>query len=435
MEPQALLEELPPSRYADLRVVKRDLMEASLREDGVAEVFEGEDSVAVGRVLVKGLAVYSTNRVNRIAIKEILARAFRHATQSDKIVKLSPVKVEVGKAIHRMRKGFNYDEVVKFLNLVVDVMRTKAFPYISKTEVSISYNLEESHLTTSEGTDVLEKKPQIEVRIRLALKSVATGYSSRTIGGSMGFELLDYIDAEKVAEEMVREAKDWMNAKQLSPIYRGNKFKVVLDEEAAGALAHELSHTLEGGKEPSPIVKAKVPEGLTLVDNPSVPGAYGSFVWDSEGVRGGRKILLCVDSINFLHTRFTVEEGGRPGNARGAAGMPTPMFSNVYFERGDWKTSEIVEETRNGFYLKGAVKSEINVLDGSVVIKPQIAYLIEDGDFKTSVKGLALAENVFKVIRSVDAIGGSASLKPNSERGLAVSEGGPHIRIYEAKCI
>ncbi|MCP8308908.1 MAG: hypothetical protein H3Z54_09485, partial [archaeon] len=107
---------------------------------------------------------------------------------------------------------------------------------------------------------------------------------------------------------------------------------------------------------------------------------------------------------------------------------------NVYIRPSDWSLEEIFEDTRNGIYLRGLVRAEVDTSDGKFELVPEIAYLVHDKQLKTPIKQLKIRDSIRNAIQKVDAIGKLATLRPNVEKGFCISEGGPHIRINDIHC-
>jgi TldD protein len=173
---------------------------------------------------------------------------------------------------------------------------------------------------------------------------------------------------------------------------------------------------------------------LRVVDDPTLKQGYGSFTWDDEGVKARKKVLLHGDVVNLLHTRLTASSSRDPGNAHGIIRMPRPMVSNVFMNHSDWEETEMVEDTREGFYAKGVIRAECDVSDGSFELTPELSYSIKHRRIGEPVKHLKIMGNIIDLTQRVDAIGKKILLRPSSEKGFCISEGGPLIRINGALC-
>ena len=100
-------------------------------------------------------------------------------------------------------------------------------------------------MITSEGTFIGESAPFTDLTIYLIIREVLQGFASRILGGKGGLEILEGRDWDHILDDLVTRAKDMIKAKLLSPLEKGKRFKVILDNEAVGAFTHEVAHMLE----------------------------------------------------------------------------------------------------------------------------------------------------------------------------------------------
>jgi TldD protein len=435
-ELRGVLESLQhPPRYVDLRVVESREYRVSLRE-GSFETDESTKAKVVSRALDSGYGVASTSRIGLEGCREAVKTALKEARAAEGgRVGLAPVRVEQGRVTHPARKRFDTEEARRLLMHLRDLLKSTLGPYYVRSEITLTYEEVGSKLATSEGTEVEEWSPLIDLKIYVEVRDYTAGSASWVVGGKGGFEVVASRPWEEIIKEVAGRALDQARAHLLSPLYRGKKFKVVFDSEATGALARGVASLLSADSySPTLLAQLQVPEGLVVVDNPLVPGAYGSFLWDDEGVRGRRKVLLSRGRIDLLHTRLTASQGGVPGNAHGVTGLPRPAMSNVYIEPGDWGVREIFEETGRGIFVRGVVRAEVEPSEGRLELVPEIAYLIERKEVRTPIRQLKVIDRLPNLVAQIDAIAGVAALRPKLEGDIAAAEGGPYIRVAAARC-
>jgi TldD protein len=429
-----MLDFLPSVKYGDLLLVKRKDVEVALRDESL-EVVEDESARLSCRVLDKGYGVSSTNRLDRQSVRNAMNSAVKQSRLIESNRNLAPVKQEEGEVERKGKKEFSVENAKEFLLALKQLIKAKLSSLLSRTELIITYSNVESSLASTEGTKVKESAEYIDVTLYIIVKGLGVGYASKIVGGQGGFEIIESRNWDMIIDDLINTAIASTKAKMLSPFERGSKFKVILDNEASGTIAHEIAHMLEGDQaQVSYFINIRVPKELEIVDNPEIPGGYGSFTWDNEGVRGRKKVLINESEINLLHTRLTARKGEFPGNAKGITHIPKPGMSNVYIKPSDWKIKEIFEETRNGIFVKGVVRAETNVVEGIFELIPEIAYLIVNKEIKTPLKNLKIVDTIRNIIQNTDAIGSLASLRPNYEKGFLVSEGGPFIRVCNLRC-
>lgn len=421
-------------KYADGRLLLQREVSIAYRE-GAVEVSEGKHAIAAFRAVGPGYGIASTCNVDAAKAEEVLATAVKAAKKSPFRAELLPVEPEVGGVSVRPSKEFDEGEGVEFLKAVVERIEDEAPG--AHVEAVLTYCESDSFFASSEGARVREKRPFVDLVIYVALRTYrGVGYASKVIGRQGGLKELERVEFDALARSLAKRAFDSARAVRLSPLYSGRKFAVVLDEECAGGLAHEVAHMLEAG---SPgkrlLIGLKLYEFFSVVDDPLLPGAYGSYEWDDEGVRGVRRELLSRDGVELLHTRLTAHYGERPGSAKGVTTVPRPTMSNVFIAPGDWTKDEILEETKEGFRFEGLVKAEVDTSTGEILVEPELAYYFDRSGREVPVKAVAISDYMKRILERIDAVGRIVALRPNLERSFRVSEGGPYVRIEGARCV
>ncbi|MEM3383489.1 MAG: TldD/PmbA family protein [Nitrososphaerales archaeon] len=429
-----IIEKIPKVKYVDFRTVECQEIQVASRPDS-SEVFESESEKIVCRVVDKGYGIACASKIDTQNAEMVSELALKQAVLTEREVRLSPIKPEVGEVEYKEKKEFNIEEANEFLLSLKNELKARLGSLYARSELVLTHYHIDSTLVTSEGTNVRESSPLTDLTIYLIIRDILQGFASRILGGKGGLEVLNGRDWDYILDDLVSRAKDMLKAKLMSPLERGKGFKVIFDSETAGAFAHEVAHMLEADTFQGKFFQdLDIYEDFTIEDNPTIPGAYGSFTWDDEGVRGVRKTLINKGEITLLHTRLTAKGDEIPGNAHGITHIPRPSVSNVYIRPSDWSLKEMFEDTKNGIYIRGLVKAEVDTIDGRFELIPEIAYLIRNKKIEEPIKQLKIVDNVRNAIQRVDAVGKLATLRPNLEKGFCISEGGPHIRISGIRC-
>ncbi len=419
--------------YIDLRYHRETCWQIALREESFEEISESVEFVTC-RVAQGGYGVASSSKIDSESIRSVMLKAQKLARLQAKPVTLAPVGVEVGCKRHLASEMFEGSEAAVFLKDLSARLRERLGSLYARSELILSHTEVHSSLFTSEGTEVCEEIPLTDLVIYLVARWFRVGYASCVVGGLGGLDVLKRRDWGTIVDKLARRAADQLQASLLPPLERGKHFKVVLDCEAAGTLAHEVAHLLEGGGWVKNLVGLDLAEDVAVIDDPTLPNGYGSFTWDSEGVRGRRKVLLSRDEVSALHTRLTASDGREAGNARGERTAPTPMMSNIYFKSSDWKVDEMIQDMRSGIYIEGVVRCDVDLSDGTFELKPEIAYMVKNKELKTPLKQVKVRGNIVTILKRIDAVGRIIQLRPNLEKGCRVSEGGPHLRVNGLQC-
>jgi TldD protein len=175
---------------------------------------------------------------------------------------------------------------------------------------------------------------------------------------------------------------------------------------------------------------------VTMLDDGTVKGAFGSFKYDDEGVPA-QKTLLVKDGVvtGLMHSRETAHQFGADptGNARAEDFRVEPIvrMRNTYIQPRDHSFEELVEDVKFGYYLKSFRGGQAN-LDGTFQVGIQEAYEIVDGEVGEPVRDVSISGNTLETLLKVDAVGKEFELWPGvCGKGQAafVSDGGANTRI------
>lgn len=286
------------------------------------------------------------------------------------------------------------------------------------------------------------------VRTLLRINAVAngdagmqTGYQS--MGHTVGFEIFDTVDVEEMAREAARQAITKLSARP-SP---SGEMPVVIKHGTGGVLFHEAcGHGLEADhiQKGSSVYAGKVGElvanpMVTLVDDGTMPGEWGTIGIDDEGQRTQRNVLI-EDGVltdymwDFLRSR----KEGRPqsGNGRRQSYQHLPMvrMTNTFVMNGPDDPDDIIASTPKGVYVAKLGGGSVNTASGDFVFGMTEAYLIEDGRITEPLRDGNLIGNGPKVLRDIDMLAndfsmGSPGTCGKDGQGVPVGDGQPTLRV------
>jgi len=228
----------------------------------------------------------------------------------------------------------------------------------------------------------------------------------------------------------------------------GDRYTVIIDHKLAGVFAHEaFGHISEGDliyenerlREMMKLGNQFGVDNLHILDNATLKGYRGYYCYDDEGVPSSETFLIKNGIlVGRLHSRETAGkmEEGITGNARAInyAHRPIVRMSNTYILPGEKSFEEILEETSEGLYVRGARGGQTN--GEMFTFSAEEAFLIQNGKLAGRVRDLTLTGNVFETLKNIDAIGNDLVIinsgggcGKGAQSPLPVSFGSPHIRI------
>nr|MBA2599770.1 TldD/PmbA family protein [Actinomycetota bacterium] len=256
-------------------------------------------------------------------------------------------------------------------------------------------------------------------RVRFAVQvvaarngEIATGFEAP--GHSGGFELLQRYDVEDLGRSAASKALRMLDARP-SP---AGEFPVVLAPGTGGVLIHEAcGHGLEADtlvKEASAYAKRHGErfgsEAVTIVDDATETGLWGSFGVDDEGTPAQSTVLFEKGVlVGHMSDVLSAEKIGHPptGNGRrqSYAHLPIVRMTNTNLLPGDDDPEEIIRSVERGVYAATFAGGEVNPATGNFVFGMSEAYMIENGAIAYPIKGAQLIGNGPRVLGVIDAIG------------------------------
>ncbi len=114
---------------------------------------------------------------------------------------------------------------------------------------------------------------------------------------------------------------------------------------------------------------------------------------------------------------------------------PLARMSTTYLEPGDYTFDELIEDIRNGIYIKNYTEWNIDDIRFNEKYVGREAYIIKNGKIMEQVRRPVIETNTVKFYTSMDAVGNdlkfSAGIcgKGDPEQGVDVWMGGPHARL------
>ncbi len=268
-----------------------------------------------------------------------------------------------------------------------------------------------------------------------------TGYEAP--GGTLGFELFDLYPPEESAGKAAERALKMLEA----PHAPAGKMTVVLSSEAGGTLIHEAcGHALEADfiTKGTSIFAGKIGEKvaselITVIDDATLHGRFGSLSFDDEGTPCRKNILIENGILKgYMTDRFTSRMMGleMSGNGRRESfrSKPQPRMTNTMIAPGTTDPEEIINSVRNGLLVKRMGGGQVDVTNGDFVFEVTEGYLIENGKIKHPVRGAILAGNGPKVLETIDMVGSDLGFQTGvcgKYDHAPVSDAQPTIRIPE----
>jgi len=215
-----------------------------------------------------------------------------------------------------------------------------------------------------------------------------------------------------------------------------------------GVLLHEaVGHGLEGdfNRKGTSAFSGRIGErvaapGVTVFDDGAIQGRRGSLTVDDEGTPTGRTVLI-EDGIlvGYMHDRMSARLMGLAATGNGRrqsyAHLPMPRMTNTGMMGGDTPREEMIASTKRGLYCANFGGGQVDITNGKFVFQCTEAYLIEDGNLTSPVKGATLIGDGPSALTRVTMIGDDFGFDPGvgvcgkSGQSVPVGVGQPSLKI------
>ena len=438
--------------YADLRALTIKNTRLELKDGELKEAVEGQEAGFGLRVLVNGSWGFASAnslaaREGEAAVERALSLARATAVRAGEPVVLAEVPPVEGTAIWRPRTDPRDVAIeVKLEMLKAMEAAARASEHLATVTTAYTEGTRRVELLTSEGTRLVHGLTRVIAIANLTGRKEGVISSFRIrVGGVGGHEIFADDDPVARTADGVGSLETLLDAGRAP----GGRMTAIVDPDMTGVLVHEaFGHASEADLvlAGESILEGRMGEKLgaddiTIFDDPGMEGAFGSFPYDDEGVRGGRKVLMDRGVLtSFIHSRETAGRMGHEPNggarAQDHSSRPLVRMSNTCLEARDMSMEELFEDVKEGIYLKGTRGGEVDVAKGTFQFGAQEAFLVEKGEVTRPLRDVALMGSILETLHNVDGIGKEFQLASPGFCGkgqtVAVCDGGPHVRFLDA---
>ncbi|KUK32237.1 MAG: PmbA/TldD protein [Thermoanaerobacterales bacterium 50_218] len=433
--------------FAEIFLEEKRVTRIGCEDKKIERVIAGREEGAGIRVLKGENTAYGyTNDLSKENLLKLAKRVSGAVCENpDASVVINSQKLPVPFPVEKRPDEVPISDKVALVQVADEAARSVDAKLVRQVTVGYGDVVQKVVIANTEGTFVEDER----IRTRLAVNVVAadggviqTGFEAA--GGTQGLELYE----EETPWELGRKAANRAILMLKARHAPAGRMPVVLSGEAGGTMIHEAcGHGLEAdlvqrklsvyaGKKGEKVAS----ELVTVIDDATLPGKYGSFRCDDEGNPAQRTVLIENGVLQgYLYDHLTARKDGvRPtGNGRRESyqHQPIPRMSNTFLAPGDASPEEIIKETKKGLFVEKMGGGQVNTVNGDFVFEVTEGYLIEDGEVKAPVRGATITGNGPEVLRRIDMVGNDLGFAIGTcgkdGQGVPVSDAQPTIRIPE----
>jgi TldD protein len=443
---------------AEIRLEERNMRQLAVKSAQVSNVSSLRDSgMNVRIVLESGIGFASSNRVSKAEGKKLVEQAIRLAKSAKRKTPVSLSSEPVTKTSWEVRQktplvDVSVEEKLAFLNGLDKAVMKTGIKVQGRYYEARDYELS-GYFANSEGSRIRSFVPRLVLEgYNLVSSKGETEQSIRQWGATGGWEKVGEWDLENVLPAEVRMLKKQIDqGRRVKP----GVFDLVCGSEVAGIAAHEsCGHPMEGdrvlGREMSQAGRSFVSADMlgkkigsayaTVIDDPTVPGSYGYYAYDQEGVKARPRYLYKEGLINeFLHNRETASKMGvnSNGSSRSEFYMREPIvrMANTFVAPGDFEEDELIGSVKNGVLMHSFTEWNIDDKRYNQKYVSREAYFIKDGELAGPARKCTIEITTPGFWGAIDAVSKKVGFdaaecgKGDPMQAMAVCTGGPMLRL------
>ena len=288
----------------------------------------------------------------------------------------------------------------------------------------------ESAVATSTGIRATSRRTACYLS---AYAVAGDGADTQTGGGySVGRSPAD-LDLHKAAADAVERATRLLGA--VKP--KSEHLTVVFEPRITATLLAILAGTLDGESvlKGRSLFANRLGEevsvaGVTLVDDPTDPDAYGATPYDAEGLATRRNVLIEGGVLQrFLYNTYSGRRAGTASTASAVRGgfktTPGTGARALALVPGSLSPERVLAEVGDGLMVQSVsgVHSGVNPVSGDFSVGAE-GVLIRGGSLAGPVREITIASTLQRMLGGVVAIGDDLERLPSNAAGvtLAVSD-------------
>jgi TldD protein len=441
--------------FMDIRIVESDHTSISLQDGKADKVVYGR-AVGMGvRVLLDGVWGFaSSSGLERAAATECLKSAISMARASGARIGERVEIHEVDQVIDRVEAEYEKDPrmvpVDRKMQMLLDFEKAAldcGKDRIVNTTLGYSDGVETEVICNTFGTFIESQYVRTSIGCGITageanLRQRATERRAKLAG----FELIEEMEPKEFSAKAAEAAISLLSAKRAP----SGKLPVVFHPRTASLLIHEaLGHNAEADHvlAGESILEGKLGQKIaadcvTVIDDGTIKGAWGSYKYDSEGTPAQRRVIIENGVLKgYMHSLETAARFGVPPNGSARAEdydyRPIVRMSNTFVAPGDSSFEQLIKGIDLGIFVKGGQWGYVFCEKGQYTCHVGEGWIIRNGELAEHVRDVSMSGMILETLMNVDGIsqefemdkGGGTCGKGG--QGVPVSGGGPYMRVKE----
>ncbi|HJS19253.1 MAG TPA: TldD/PmbA family protein [Anaerolineales bacterium] len=311
--------------------------------------------------------------------------------------------------------------------------------------VQVIYHELNEHSVFADASADLAQRVQ---RVTIFLVVVVAGesgdvrYDYRSKSGSAGWEVLSWSDED--IQNTVDGALALLSAERIEP----GEYHMIAHPSVSGTICHE---SFGHGVETDMFLKERARAAhfvnkvvgsplVNIVDDPSLPGCYGSYFFDDEGqLSAPTQIVEEGIFRRGITDRYSATALELPRSANGRrqdySRKAYARMSNTYFGAGTSTLDEMLAQVEHGIYLDKWSSGMEDPQGWGIQVTCHYGHEIKGGKITNRMFApIGITGYVPDVLQSITAVGNGLELDGGScgkghKETVPVASGGPHLLL------
>lgn len=238
------------------------------------------------------------------------------------------------------------------------------------------------------------------------------------------------LDPAKASSDAVERATRLLGATKPASAH----LTVVLEPRITASLLSVLGGTLDGESvlKGRSLFAQRIGEsvsapGVTLVDDPTEPDAWGATSYDAEGLATRRNVLIAEGVLQgFLYDTYSARRAQRRSTASavraGFKSAPGSGARALSLVPGDLESSGVLAAAGDGLLVQSVsgIHSGVNPVSGDFSVGAE-GMLIRGGEIASPVREITIASTIQRMLQGVIAIGSDLEHLPSSASGVSLA--------------
>jgi TldD protein len=211
------------------------------------------------------------------------------------------------------------------------------------------------------------------------------------------------------------------------------------------ALGHnsEADIVMEGGSILEGKLGSRIASDLvTITDDSTLEGVWGSYKYDSEGTPGRRRVVVENGVLKgYLHSletaaKFNTEPTGS-ARAQDFGCRPIVRMSNTGIQAGNKSFGELLKGIDHGIMLSEGLGGYVSPEKGQFVFSAGEGWIIRKGELAEHIRDVNMSGILLETLMKIDGVSREYEMPTlkgfcgKDGQTMPVGAGGPYVRVKE----